>query len=231
MEEYLENLTRTKSLNDDFVHEDVLENCWKVEIDSLVSLDESFGAYFESSEYSDLTVYVAGKEDGPNAEAKRKAGEILQNLNSYLDIYRSTIGFRWEDGWWKLESLWFPYQIRDIWYMYLSSEYGADYCYCWIKESGSDQYKGVVIDCPGDGSIANVLPTVCGALKFLRECAPLTQDIQVIESVIESRVTIGIDLIKPLIEITEKHRESIPTYLYEHVMKLLTGISENAESS
>ncbi|AQQ66361.1 hypothetical protein Mag101_00880 [Microbulbifer agarilyticus] len=232
MKSFLQKLVRTRSFEEDFVHEDILEHCWKVEIDNLVAVDGCFEQYFENAEYSDVTIYVAGKEDGPNALSLKAAESILLNLSHYLDIYDSAIGFHWNDGWWKLESLVFPYQVKGIWYMYLSSEYGADYCYCWVKEDDVlEEYKGIVVDCPGDGSIAQVLPTVCAVINNLRECAQVTAKLSEIDLAIESRKTIGLDLINPLMQITEQHKSDIPEYMYSHLTKLLGGIRKNAENS
>ena len=222
------NLIKKNFIRDDSSYEDMLDDYWTIEVKGLAKSDEKLSEYFESVDYSDVDISIAGKESGLNDAAFQLALEVLPDLHLYLREISSKVQLETENGWWHLTSIWFPYQQESMWYLHFTSDYGSDLEYCFVKDKETNEFVGLVSGCRDNDSIAHVLPTVKYVVNELVRAKVYSPAFRKVRATIKAEETIGRELIAPLIQIVTESKEVLRDYMYDHLLKLLGEIKCNA---
>jgi hypothetical protein len=194
-------------------YEDMLDDYWTLEIAQIAKRNPHLNKFFESVDFSDVNISIAGKSVGLNDEAYQTALEVLPDLQIYLEESISNVELETENGWWNLTSIWFPYQEEKMWYLHFTSQYGSDLEVCFVRANG--KYVGCT------DPIAHVLPTIKYVLNELKKTKIHSKVFENIVKRINANETIGREFIVPLISIVEEQTDKIEPYVCEHLLKLL----------
>ena len=105
-------------------HPQILDDHWSLRLKQYAKSHPFLIPYVSGADWSDVTVHVAGKNDGPNAASLESANVVLANLEHYL----KQVGHKFNpvENAWIFTAIYSPYQFTRICYLQYWSEYGVD---------------------------------------------------------------------------------------------------------
>lgn len=180
----------------------ILDTHWRAEIENIAETRPTLKRFFEDPTHSTIELYLAGKDNGPDAICLETVSEALLDLEDTLAKLHTDHAPR--DPNWHFSAITVPYQFVRLYYLTYWSEYGVDIHYGIKIEDCKYGIQGIY---PEDETvtISSIPGTISCIVRALTAAGIDDEDFFAVRREIECQKVFGHELQSQLRVLLQKH--------------------------